>query len=319
MEYSTTQTQPYSLDFKGSGSHYFGIIIANWFLTIFTLGIYYPWAKARNLQFMYGSSTLNNENFGFHGTGKEMFKGFVIGLMVLLALGAIASIFMFIRLAVVGVIFIYVALLLLAPIAIHGSYRYKMAKTSWRGIRFGYVGVRNEFIKEFFIGLFFTIITIGLYGPWFIIRMRNYLLSHIRFGNVKFEYKADGLDYFLLNLKGYFFTIITIGIYFFWWQRDSFAFYINHLTLKDDQGEIRIKSEATAGDFFKLIVVNMLLLIVTLGLGYAWVVARGMKFIMSKIRLEGDINLNSIQQSDATYVDSAADSIGDLLNIDTVI
>ena len=64
----------YKLRFTGNGSEYFGILIVNWFLTIITFGIYYPWARAKSLRYIYGSTTLNNERFHFSGTGLEMFN-----------------------------------------------------------------------------------------------------------------------------------------------------------------------------------------------------------------------------------------------------
>src|SRR3990167_1760278 len=99
------------------------------------------------------------------------------------------------------------------PLAIHGSYRYRMSRTSWRGIRFGYRGNRNELIKNFFTWIFYTIITLGIYGSWLAMNLRNYLLSNVKLGNIKFKYEGNGGDYFVLNLKGYFLTIITLGIY----------------------------------------------------------------------------------------------------------
>ena len=74
---TTTKTQNYSLEFFGKGSEYFNIMIVNWLLTIITLGLYYPWARAKNLRYIYGQTALNNERFHFSGTGKEMFLGFL--------------------------------------------------------------------------------------------------------------------------------------------------------------------------------------------------------------------------------------------------
>ena len=44
-ENSTTNHQ---LVFRGKGTAYFEIQLANWVLTFITLGFYYPWAKATN-------------------------------------------------------------------------------------------------------------------------------------------------------------------------------------------------------------------------------------------------------------------------------
>jgi uncharacterized membrane protein YjgN (DUF898 family) len=52
-----------------------------------------------------------------------------------------------------------------------------MSRTSWRGVRFGYRGDRNEFVKLFLNG-FYTV-TLGIYGSWFKMNLRSYVLSNI--------------------------------------------------------------------------------------------------------------------------------------------
>ena len=43
----------YALAFYGKGLDYFRIQIVNVILNILTLGFYYPWAKARQLRYLY--------------------------------------------------------------------------------------------------------------------------------------------------------------------------------------------------------------------------------------------------------------------------
>jgi uncharacterized membrane protein YjgN (DUF898 family) len=319
MENSLSETKTHKLDFQGSGSAFFGIIIVNWLLTIITLGVYYPWAKAKQLQFLYGESSLDGDRFTFHGTGKEMFRGFVKAIILFIVLAIIMFFFIFLKMPLLGLIFFYVGIIAILPLAIHGSYRYRMSRTSWRGIRFGYRGDRNEFIKKFFSWIGLTIITFGIYGPWMVINMRKYLLENVRFGDAEFEYEGDGGDYFLLNLKGYFLTIFTLGIYMFWWQKDIFQYYVNNLSLHKEDKKITLTSTVTGGGFFKLAFINLFIIIFTLGLGYAWVVARTMKFIFSNIIIEGNIDLDSIQQTEENFKDATGDDISDILNMDFVM
>jgi len=70
-----------ALRFNGTGSEYFKIWIVNLLLTIITLGIYYPWAKVRNRRYFYANSTLGGRNFEYHATGKQLFVGFLIGII----------------------------------------------------------------------------------------------------------------------------------------------------------------------------------------------------------------------------------------------
>lgn len=319
MENHLGNDQNYKLDFHGKGSDFFGIIIVNWLLTIITLGIYYPWAKAKQLQFIYSSTSLNGDSFSFHGTGKEMFKGFIKAILIFGILYGVLISFAYLKMPFVGLLLFYIGFLAIFPIAIHGSYRYRMSRTSWRGIRFGYRGDRKEFTLLFFKWVGLTIITLGIYGAWMAMNMRNYLLGNVRFGDSEFQYDGDGGDYFMLNLKGYLLTIVTLGIYSFWWQKDLFEYYVNNLSLKKNNERINFTSTATGGDFFGLVVVNVLILIFTLGLGYAWVVTRTMKFIFDNVALDGNFDLDTLTQTEENYKDATGEDLSDFLDLDAVM
>ncbi|TRX37931.1 DUF898 domain-containing protein [Flavobacterium sp. ZT3R18] len=319
MEKTVQTPTNYQLEFNGKGSEFFSVIIVNWLLTILTLGFYYPWAKARKLQFLYGETSLNGDSFSFHGTGKEMFRGFVKAILIITFLYALFFLFLYLKTPVLGIVILYLGILALLPFAIHGSYRYRMSRTSWRGIRFGYRGDRKEFSINFFKWLFFTIISFGLYGSWMSINMRNYLLSNIRFGDVEFNSEGDGGDYFMLNLKGYLLTVFTLGIYGFWWQKDLFEYYINNLSMNKEDKEIALNSTVTGGGVFKLAIVNILIIIGTLGIGYAWVVTRTMKYVFDNIEMEGNIDLNLLSQTEENYKDATGEDISDFFDMDFVM
>ena len=319
MEETLHTPTNYQLEFNGKGSEYFSVIIVNWLLTILTLGFYYPWAKARNLQFLYGETSLNGDPFSFHGTGKEMFKGFIKALLIIAFLYSLFFLLLYLESPFLGIVILYLGILALLPFAIHGSYRYRMSRTSWRGIRFGYRGDRKEFSLNFFKWLFFTIFSFGIYGSWMSINMRNYILSNIRFGDVEFNSEGDGGDYFMLNLKGYFLTVFTLGIYGFWWQQELFEYYINNLSMSKGDKEIALNSTVTGGGFFKLAIVNILIIVGTFGIGYAWVVTRTMKYIFENIEMEGNIDLNLLLQTEENYKDATGEDIGDFLDMDFVM
>tara|TARA_R110000868_G_scaffold154103_3_gene380145 strand:+ start:446 stop:1405 length:960 start_codon:yes stop_codon:yes gene_type:complete len=319
MEETSQTGKNYKLDFQGKGNEFFGIIIVNWLLTICTLGIYYPWAKAKKLQFLYGQTSLNGDAFAFHGTGKEMFKGFLKAILLFLILGGILGFFMYLKMPLVGLLLFYFGIFAILPLAIHGSYRYRMSRTSWRGIRFGYRGDKKELAINFVKWIFLTIITFGIYGSWMSINLRKYLIGNVRFGDAEFDYQGDGSDYFILNLKGYFLTIFTLGIYFFWWQKDLFEYYIDNLSINKENKEIRLNSTVTGGGFFKLAIVNLAIIVFTLGLGYSWVVTRTLNYIFNNIQLDGNIDLDTLNQTEENYKDATGEDLSDFLDLDFVM
>jgi uncharacterized membrane protein YjgN (DUF898 family) len=318
MEQEKNESTGYKLNFEGKGSTFFGIVIVNWLLTIITLTIYYPWAKARKLQFLYSATSFNGDNFTFSGTGLEMLKGYIKVLVLFVIIYGVFFGLYFMEHLYLAITAIYLILFAIIPLAIHGSYRYRFSRTSWRGIRFGYRGKLKELFVNFLKWTFLCIVTLGIYGCWMEINLRKYLIRNIRMGDVEFDYEGKGTDYFLLNLLGGFLTVITLGIYSFWYYKKLFSFYVDNIVLYKDGQKIRCHATLTAGDIFKVGIVNLLLMIFTLGLGYAWVVTRSLRLVFSRIELEGDIDLNTIQQTEADYNDATGDDMSSFLDIDLI-
>jgi uncharacterized membrane protein YjgN (DUF898 family) len=312
------ENRSYSLAFHGAGGEYFKILIVNTILSILTLGLYYPWAKEKKLKYLYSKNTFDETPFVFSGTGKEMFKGFIKAVGILVIIYGIFLYLIFNEQTVSALVFFYVALLTLIPIALHGAYKYRMAKTSWRGIRFGYNGDRNQLFGIFVKGFLLTIFTLGIYGAWFTMNIRRYIMSNIKVGNARFVYSVEGNDYFRMNIKGYFLTIFTLGIYMFWWQKDQFEFLVNNTRLEQDEDIIFFNSKATGSGFAGLMIVNLLILVFTLGIGYAWIVTRTMTFIMNNIEASGYYSFESLLQAQEEYSDATADDMADILDLGIV-
>jgi uncharacterized membrane protein YjgN (DUF898 family) len=318
-ELQAATAQNYQLEFKGEGSAFFGILIVNWILTVLTLGFYYPWARAKQLQYIYSHTTLNNESFYFSGTGAEIFKGFIklIGmyLLFLVGYGLFVS---YAESPILAIILLYLCMIAIIPLILHGSLRYRMSRTSYRGIRFGYRGDRKELMVQFFRDILLTIVTLGIYSAWFSMNLRSYTHRHIRYGNVEFSNEARGGEYFILYLKGYLLTLLTLGIYSFWFQKDIFNYYIDKMELKQGENRIKMHSTATGGAFFKLIITNFLLLIFTFGIASAWVEMRTLRFIFSHIQMTGNIDLSAVSQTETEYNDAFGEDAVDFFNIDMI-
>ncbi|MBK7692282.1 MAG: DUF898 domain-containing protein [Bacteroidetes bacterium] len=313
------ENKTYSLRSIGQGSELFKIWIVNLLLQIVTLGLYYPWGKANQLKYLYENTLFEEDPFQFTGTGKEMFIGFIKALLFLILIYGIFFLTAYAGFPIIGATIFFLCFTAIIPLMIHGAYRYRMSRTSWRGIRFGYRGDRKQLYWLFIKGILLTLVTFGIYGSWFVIELRNYVISNIKIGNGKFQYRGNGTDFFVLNLVGYLLTIVTLGIYGFWWQKNLFAYYIDNMTIENDGEAIRFKSKATAGGFFSLLVVNVLLIIFTIGLATPWVVMRTLQFIFNNIELEGNLDLNKLVQTEDSYTDATAEDLADFFDFDVII
>ena len=128
----SVQTLP--IKFTGTGSEYFRIWIVNLLLILVTLSFYKPWAKARTLRYFSGNTLIDGHPLAFHGDAKKMFRGYLlVGAMVLLYLvaGNISP--------VAGVVAL-VILVLVWPALLKSSMQFRLANTSWRGLRFRFTG-----------------------------------------------------------------------------------------------------------------------------------------------------------------------------------
>lgn len=321
MENTEQQDTPNSLKFNGNGAELLGIMLLNWLLTSITLGIYYPWARVNRLKFFWENTELNDSPFVFHGTGKELFKGFIKVLLFFILFYAGMFYFQFTHnttmyLLVFGVFFI--SLLFIIPLAIHGALRYRLSRTSWRGIHMGYRGDRGQLIMDFIMGYVLVVITLGIYNSWFINKLRTYIIGNMRFGNLKFGYDGNGFDLFLINLKGMVLSFITLGIYWFWYQKEWINYYVDHAYITQEDHRYRLKGNFKGIDFLVLVLTNLLLVILTLGLATPWVIVRTTNFMIDHIQIPAEVDFNTIAQTEDEFKDAAGDDMIDFLDLGIV-
>ncbi len=320
-ELTTRKTGPEHtfLSFHGNGNDLFKINIVNLLLSIITLGIYYPWAKATRLKYVYSHTEFKNSRFSFLGTGKEMFRGYIkvyLGFVIFFVSMIIAQMQGNHTLFLIIYGIFYLIILFLIPFAIHGAMKYRLSRTSWRSIRFGYRGQAMEFFKKFMGGIFLTIVTLGIYGSWFRIDINRYIYGNMRFGDIQMKYRGDGGDYFLLNLKGTILTYMSCGIYFFWFQKELFEYHTQNTEFIQNGTTIPLNTRVTGPDFIELLVINGLLLVFTLGLAAPWVYCRTIEFYLNNTLMVGDLDENALQQTEAKYTDATVEDILDTTDMD---
>ncbi|MBL8323884.1 MAG: DUF898 domain-containing protein [Rubrivivax sp.] len=120
--------------FVGSGSEYFRIWIVNLLLTLVTVGLYYPFAKVRKLRYFHGATEVGGHALGFHASPWVMLRGYLlVGAMV--AVYSLASHFS----AGAGLA-AFAIVAALWPALWQSSLRFRLANTSWRGLRFRFTG-----------------------------------------------------------------------------------------------------------------------------------------------------------------------------------
>lgn len=309
------------LNFNANGTDYFIVKLVNGILMGLTLGIYYPWAKAKKLIFLYENTELDQVKFRFTGTGNEMFVGFIkaVGIFLVFYIALIAAAISQNQSAIITVTGVfYVVVLILVPLSIHGSLKYRLSRSFWGNIQFSYIGDRGTLIKEFLLGMLLTALTLGIYGSWFVMKLRTYITNNMRFGNASFTFKGQGKDYFLLNLKGLILTFLTLGIYYFWFYKDVIKYLADNTKLEQEGREISFNSEIEGIDFLVLSLTNLLLIVFTLGIGLAWVEVRTIRFFFERMEIQGEFNPLALVSVDDEYKDATGDDMADMLDINLI-
>lgn len=309
---SPRQTQ--RLFFHGSGGSLLGIHIVNVFLTVITLGIYYFWAKVRVRSYVLSQTEFAGDRFAYHGTGKELLVGFLKAVLLigipfvllrfgidLVARGPVVR-------AVAGSLS-YVALLAFLAFATIGARRYRLSRTSWRGVRFSFRGQLLEFLKLFVGGSLLSTITLGLYYPFFDARRYGFLVSHSHFGSERFTFDGQGKDLFGRFLLTILLSLPTLGLCWFWFLARKQRYFWDHTAF----GAARFQCTVTGGKLLTLNLGNALILVLTLGFGWPWVVVRNARFACTYVVLEGALDLTTIQQ-EAQAVSTTGEGLAGILD-----
>ncbi len=307
--------------YHGSGAELFKIFFVNALLTAITFGIYFPWAKAKVLAYHLSNLEFKGSRFAFHGTGKEMFKGFIKAYLIFIVL--FGSFFvgqlMLQGGSAIGLILILIASIIqiiIIPLAIVGSARYRMSRTTWRGIHFKYTGTVKRMAWVLLKGFFFTMITFGIYGAWLMVDIVEEILSNSKIGDIQFKFTGKGGDLFWTRLAGGFLTAITFGIYIFKYQSNLRHFWLNNARMLQGEHKGTLQSETTGSGMFKMLFLNALTIVLTLGLGIPWALTRQLKYFTDTTLVKGKIDYDNIQQDEVDDADSTGEGIFDMFNIE---
>jgi uncharacterized membrane protein YjgN (DUF898 family) len=279
-----------SLNFEGKTLDLIRIRLVKLLTTIFTLGLLHPWGKTRELKYLYGKTTYEGIPFSFNGNTRDFFKGFIkfwlsILIIIILCTGGAFLVVYLIKTLYANII--YSAIVILCTIlafyveglTYNGLLNYRINNVFWGSVNLSYTGKPGEMGSQFLINGFLTTITLGLYYPWFMVKFVNYILNHFKFGNITFKFSGEPKKLFRIYLKGWILTIITLGIYSFWFTKTIYEFLINNSTLKKEEQEVQLVSDANPLQIFELMAGNFLIVLLTLGLGYSWAKVRFLRFI----------------------------------------
>ncbi|SBW09429.1 conserved membrane hypothetical protein [uncultured delta proteobacterium] len=341
--------------FTGSGWDLFKIHIRNYILTILTLGVYSFWARVRVRKYLWENTVLLGENLEYTGTGGELFKSF----LVVMLLGGLGMAAVYACMLLVPLAAPFIVPVILVPVGHFASYqalRYRLTRTRWHGIRGNMDGGAARYAAAGSGYSLLTLLTLFICMPLETARLTAKRLNASFFGSrrVGFSGRAKPLfaswlkSYILLALLGAgaalvlygvgiddvstpaaedimplvlgFFVIsfgvlALAGLFTILYRAAVVRWLFGNLTF----GDMRFDAKHyRAWGLFKLMLGNALLLLFTLGIAYPWTEIRTLRFFLSSIRYAGDPRLRDLLQ-DTLPERSRGEGLLDALDVDLAI
>jgi len=333
------------LSFTGSGSEYFRIWIVNALLSIVTLGIYSAWAKVRTLQYFYRNTRLDGATFDYHGSPTAILKGRAILFVLVLAYNTSHHISLILTLVLA------VALAAAFPYLLVRSLRFRMANSSYRGLRFAFTGKDAEGYKVFLLWPILTVLTLYLLAPFAHQRFKRYQHNHTHFGTAPFAFDATAGAFYGVYLRTVFmvavfliggglvggslaaaaartpgavamvFGMMMIGLYlglmligpYFTARLQNLVW--NHTTLAPH----RFRSEVRAGQLFFIVLTNYILIALTLGLFYPFARVRSTRYRVESMTMIAAGPLDAFVAGEQQQVSALGDAAVDWYDIDIAL
>ncbi len=206
----------HTLEFRGSGGEYFRIWIVNIALTIITLGIYSAWAKVRSTRYFRGNTFLAGHPFDYHASPVRILIGRLIAVTMLFGYSISAKIHPLAALGW-GIFFLFVA-----PWLIVSSLRFNARNTSYRNVRFNFVGSLGGAAKVFILFPLLSALTLFTTIP-LVHRARDYfLVNNHTFGGKHLHTEFSGWSIYRIYLIG---IAASIGVVFVVGIVAGIAFY----------------------------------------------------------------------------------------------
>jgi uncharacterized membrane protein YjgN (DUF898 family) len=306
------------LRFLGEGGELFGIFVVNVLLTLLTLGIYSFWAKVNTRRYLWGQTAFAGDRFGFHGTGRELLLGWLkavalFGGLVLVTETILPMLWDNPLAGAMGEFLLAIGFVAFLPLAIIGSMRYRLSRTSWRGIRFNFHGEYRDLLGVLLKSFLLTGLTLGLYIPFYQTNLRRFLADYSRFGSASFAFDGDGralLGRYVLTLL---LTLPTLGLIWLWYLAFQRRYYWAHTSLAG----ARFHCTVTGGGLLGLYAVNLALIVLSLGLALPWATVRTRRFDMETLVLQGPADIEHITQQAQTATPTGEELSG-FLDVDAL-
>ncbi len=325
---SPSPVQPFS--FLGNGNEYFRIWIVNILLTIVTLGIYSAWAKVRNAQYFYGHTEMTGSRFGYHAKPLTILKGRIIAVILFVIYTALQNLFP------AGALVMMALLIIALPWIAIRSLRFNRRMSAWRNIRFGFDGTIWPAIQVFILWPLVGIISLGILMPYAMYKQNEFIVNNTRYGTSRFTLEPCGKEFFMIfvgafvimllaGLVGWGLALVlpplSLLVYFaaylymfvFISVRSANLIFNNSIL---NAGQFCFDSSWTDGSYMKVLLINSLFTLLTLGFYYPWAMVRVANYKAEHLSLIAHEDLDSFVAREEEHVSALGEEMGDVFDME---
>ncbi|WP_339764135.1 DUF898 family protein [uncultured Sulfitobacter sp.] len=193
---STTDPAGLPVYFVGTRGALFWLALKTGFLTVITLGFYRFWMKTRMRRWFWSATRPGGHPMEYVGDPWEKLLGFFIAVVILtFYIGIINLVVMFVSFSVfssasVGYLASVVGVIPLWFYAQYRARRYVLARTRWRGVRFGLEKGAWGYAWRALMHWAITVLTLGVLWPRMTFSLEKYMTDRTYFGSARLHQRG---------------------------------------------------------------------------------------------------------------------------------
>ena len=289
----------HDFEFRGTAAEYFKIWLVNTALTVLTVGIYSAWAKVRTTRYFYANTFLGGANFDYHASPVSILVSRAIVFAIIIGGGYWADI------SDADLVYSLVLLIFL-PWALVRGLSFNARNSSFCRVRFYF---RRGYTLPY-LYYFLMISGIGfLVLPWLVRRYHQFKASRHQFGKLRFVFNQPSIWFYiaifwlmplmlgLMIALGYLWVdsdndalmwaavfIATLGVIYIFKAR-TWMFLLFWNNIRTENGAVFCCNFSAREFAYKILAVNFIAVILSVGLLHPWAKIRKTKFLATRMTI----------------------------------
>ncbi|MBP1748889.1 MAG: hypothetical protein H6Q52_1428 [Deltaproteobacteria bacterium] len=338
----------YGIEFTASASEYFSIWIVNLFLTIITLGIYAAWAKVRTRRYIWANTSLAGHPFTFHGRPAAILKGNLIIAGMFLIYVATKKF----EPVIAGALFVIFGFIF--PFLVYKSLRFNAHNTSYRNIRFRFLGRLRESYETYLLFAGIIPCTLFVFFPAWQFYKKRFFFNNLAYGATQSSFSGRKgpfyRAYFFASITGiasfmflswagsywfhrlsmswgatpgtfnliytFFFSSLLAAVILYTVQAVIYSITMNHCWSQTRFGNLQFRSTLTTRHLLFIRITNIAAIIFSLGLLVPWAKIRRLKYILENLSIVSTQDLSTFNGSPGSELSALGDAATDFIGIE---